>query len=259
MGDWDAGQYLRFAAPRLRPALDLLARAEAALARPPATVFDLGCGTGAVAGLALARWPGAAVTGVDGSPSMLDRARASDLAATWVEADLAAWRPTVPADLVISNAALHWLDHHDRLFRRLIQTLAPGGVLAVQMPRNFEAPSHALLDALAREEPWRRRLEPLLRRTPVSTPEHYGRLLAPAAQSLDIWETTYLQILAGDAPVLEWMKGTLLRPLIDALEADERATFLDAYAGRLAEAYPRGADGTTLFPFRRLFIVARRR
>jgi trans-aconitate 2-methyltransferase len=250
---WDPAQYLKFAGQRLRPAVDLLARVDAA---DPRTVFDLGAGAGNVTQLLAARWPRARITGVDESPQMLAKAAAVAPAITWQRADLASWRPPAPADVVYSNAALHWLGGHDRLFPALLEALAPGGVLAVQMPRNFQAPSHALIAETVRSGPWRAALEPLLREQPVAEPAFYYDVLAPRAAALDIWETEYLQVLEGPDPVKEWVKGTWLGPLLAALAEPERGRFEARYAELAARAYPRRPDGRTLFPFRRLFIVA---
>jgi trans-aconitate 2-methyltransferase len=250
---WDPGKYLEFAGPRLRPALDLLAHVPLAA---PGVVFDLGCGAGNVTRLLTERWPAAAVTGIDGSAAMLAAARAAAPAAEWVEADLGAWRAPRPADLLFSNAALHWLDDHPRLFPRLIADLAPGGVLAVQMPRNHGAPSHTEMVAAAKAGPWRERLGPALRPRPVPEPAVYHDLLQPHVSRLDIWETEYLHVLDGDNPVVEWTRGSALKPLLDALEEPERSLFVAEYAARIARAYPRRPDGRTLLPFRRLFIVA---
>jgi trans-aconitate 2-methyltransferase len=250
---WDPAQYLKFADHRLRPAVDLLNRIDAA---DPAEVYDLGCGAGNVTRLLQARWPAARVTGVDSSPAMLAKAAPGAPEITWQQADLGTWSPPRPADLVYSNAALHWLGDHDRLFPALLSGLAPGGTLAVQMPRNFEAPSHTAIGEAVRSGPWRSTLEPLLRRPPVAGPAFYYDLLAPGAAALDIWETEYLQVLEGQQPVKEWTKGTWLGPLLDALEEPARGEFEACYAGLLDRAYPRRPDGRTLFPFRRLFIVA---
>lgn len=253
--DWNPAQYLKFAAPRLRPALDLLARID----HPsPQRVVDLGCGTGQVTQLLAARWPQAAVCGVDGSAEMLARARTEAPALAWQHADLAHWQPDGPPDVLFSNAALHWLPDHPALFTRLLLALAPQGVLAVQMPRNFHAPSHTLIEATARAGPWRARLAPLLRPAPVAEPARYFDWLAPHAAAVDVWETEYLQPLTGPDPVKEWTKGTWLAPLLAALPADEAAAFERDYAARVRAAYPPRADGVTLFPFRRLFIVVRR-
>lgn len=250
---WDPAQYMKFADHRLRPALDLLNRIDAA---DPAEIYDLGAGAGNVTRLLRARWPDARVTGVDESQEMLARAAAGAPEIAWQRADLATWRPPRPADVVYSNAALHWLGDHGRLFPELLSALAPGGVLAVQMPRNFSAPSHTAISEAARSGPWRARLEPLLRPAPVAGPDFYFGLLAPRAAALEIWETEYLQILEGEHPVKEWTKGTWLRPLLDALDEPERRGFEACYAELVARAYPRRPDGRTLFPFRRLFIVA---
>jgi trans-aconitate 2-methyltransferase len=252
---WDPAQYLKFAGPRLRPAVDLLNRIDLT---EPATVYDLGAGAGNVTRLLRARWPGARITGVDESGEMLAEAATAVPDVEWQRADLAGWRPPCPADVVFSNAALHWLGAHDRLFPALLAALAPGGVLAVQMPRNFHAPSHTAVGEAVRSGPWRARLEPLLRPAPVADPAVYFDLLAPRAAALDIWETEYLHVLEGEHPVKEWVKGTWLRPLLDALVEPERPAFEARYADLLAAAYPRRPDGRTLFPFRRLFILATR-
>jgi len=190
---------------------------------------------------------------------MLARAAATAPTIAWQQADLATWQPPRPADLIYSNAALHWLAGHERLFPALLAGLAPGGVLAVQMPRNFGAPSHTLISEAARGGPWRATLESLLRPAPVAEPAFYYDLLAPRTSTLDIWETEYLQVLEGADPVKEWTKGTWLRPLLDALAEPERSRFEARYAEMVARAYPPRPDGHTLFPFRRLFIVARAR
>lgn len=250
---WDPQQYSRFAGQRLRPALDLIARIPL---EHPRTVVDLGCGTGNVTGILRQRWPKASVTGVDGSPQMLAEARKTEADIAWEQIDVAAWKPPAKFDLVFSNAALHWLDDHPALFARLCANVDPGGALALQMPRNFGAPSHTLMHELASSPPWRDALAALLRPQPVLAPEDYYRLLAPKARALDIWETVYLQVLEGENPVAEWTKGTWLAPLLVALAPDARAAFESEYRQRVARAYPRQADGKTLFPFRRLFIVA---
>lgn len=252
---WNPSQYLKFAAPRLRPAIDLLHRIELPA---PRHIVDLGCGTGQITQLLAERWPEAQVSGVDASPEMLARARAAAPALRWVQADLGRWQSETPVDLVFSNAALHWLPDHEALFAGLMRQLAPRGVLAVQMPRNFHAPSHTLIEATVLDGPWRQRLQPLLRPVPVAEPAVYFDLLAPWAEALDVWETEYLQVLEGADPVKEWTKGTWLAPFLAALPPDEAAAFEAAYAARVGAAYPTRADGRTLFPFRRLFILARR-
>lgn len=252
---WQPERYLAFGDQRTRPALDLLARVPLANAE---RIADLGCGPGNSTALLAQRWPEAAIIGVDSSPEMLAQAHATGIRATWVEADIAAWMPDGPLDLIYSNAALHWLGGHAGLLPRLMGQLCADGVLALQMPRNFTAPSHALLRETAEGGPWADRLVGILNWQSVAPPEWYYDLLAPHAQVLDVWETEYLHVLEGDDPVLNWTRGTALRPIMQALDREESAAFEAAYAARLRAAYPRRADGRTLFSFRRLFIVAQR-
>ena len=251
---WEPAQYLKFADHRLRPAIDLLNRIDA----DPRTIVDLGAGTGNVTRLLQARWPDTAVTGVDSSAEMLARAAEEQPQISWEQADLSAWRPRDSVDLLYSNAALHWVDHHATLFPALFAIVSQGGTFAVQMPNNFAAPSHTAIAEVVSGGPWRSKLEPLLRIPPVRPLSTYFDLLTPVASSLDMWETEYVHVLEGDRPVLEWVKGTWLRPLLAALDTEERAEFESRYAERAAAAYPRRADGCTLFHFRRLFIVATR-
>ena len=250
---WNPGQYLKFAGHRLRPAADLLARIDM---ESPGAVFDLGCGPGNVTALLAERWPEADITGIDGSAPMLARAGAEHPGISWVEADIGAWEPEKPADVVFSNAALHWLDDHGALFPRLMGTLAPGGVLAVQMPGNYAQPSHTCIRQAA--GPWMAKIGPVLREHPVEPPAFYHEILAPVAAELDIWETTYMQELEGDNAAAEWLKGSALKPVLDALDDDEREAFFDAYSALVGKAYPRRPGGKTLFPFRRVFIVAKK-
>lgn len=258
---WDPNRYAQFSNHRLRPALELLERIPTS---DPGAIYDLGCGSGEITALMAERWPHAAVVGVDNSPEMLDKARQQPGSVRWIEADIATWQPERPPDLIYSNATLQWLDDHDKLFPRLMDMLAPGGCLAVQMPQSWPLPSHRLMrETLAGGGPDGTPIGPASLRQAldhvwVADAPHYFDLLAPLAQSVDIWETDYLQILTGNNPVLEWVSGTGLRPVLNGLSDDERDAFLSAYSARLLEAYPPRADGTTLYPFRRLFIVARK-
>jgi trans-aconitate 2-methyltransferase len=250
---WDPKLYSAFAAPRLRPALDLLNRIDL---DAPARIADLGCGTGNVTRLLARRWPEARVWGVDSSPEMLRAAGAEPSSVTWVPGDAGTWTPEQPLDLVFSNAALHWLDHHDVLLPRLIGLLRAGGVLAVQVPHNHYAASHAVMTETVESGPWAPQLRRLVRRFPVGDCDFYHDILAPRAAQLDIWETEYLHVLEGDDPVVRWTMGTALKPYLDALDGAWRTEFLAEYTRRIALAYPRRPDGRTLFPFRRLFMVA---
>ncbi|HEY0838169.1 MAG TPA: methyltransferase domain-containing protein [Azospirillum sp.] len=251
---WDPDQYALFDALRRRPAHDLLAALPTV---DPKRIVDLGCGGGHLSRVLAERWPQAEVLGVDNSPAMLAWAEGTPSRVRWLRADLRTWRPHWPVELLISNAALHWLDDHAALFPELLEAVAPGGVLAVQMPRNFSAPSHALLQETAAAGPWRDRLDGVLRPRPVHAPQDYFDWLAPLAKRVDIWETEYLHVLHGDAPVFQWLKGSALVPVLEALQGAELTAFLTAYRERLEAAYPERPDGSTLFPFKRLFIVAR--
>lgn len=250
---WDPSQYLRFGDERLRPALDLLSRVQLAA---PAVVYDLGCGSGTSTVILKERWPEAEVIGIDSSASMLDRARALDVEITWLEGDLTSWEPDAPCDLLFSNAVYQWLDGHEALFQRLVNGLRPGGVLAVQMPNNYAAPTHTSIAETVREGPWRERLEPHLREWPVGDIFSYYDLLTPHTTSVDFWETTYAHVLEGDDPVVEWLKGSALRPLLDLLEGAEEPAFLKTYGAKVGQAYPRRSDGKTVMAFKRLFFVA---
>lgn len=253
---WNPQQYLKFSGHRLRPALDLLMRVPGDQVR---SIADLGAGAGNVTRLIKERWPEAEVVAVEGSAEMVAAGRKAAPEVTWLQQDLALWAPSQRYDLIYSNAALHWLPDHAALFRRLMTSVEAGGVLAVQMPRNFTAPSHLLIAETALNGPWRSKVEHLVTPPPVHEPQFYHELLAPHASGVDIWETEYLQVLEGDNPVKEWTKGTWLTRYLDVLEGDEKVAFESAYGERVASAYPRNAAGQTLFPFRRLFIVVQRK
>ncbi len=256
---WDPAQYSRFADARLRPALDLLSRVSL---DAPRHIYDLGCGTGKITRIIATRWPGAAVTGTDLSAEMLEVAAAEESRIGWEQIDVRGWEPPAPVDLIYSNAMLHWVPDHNDLIRRLAGFLAPGGVLAIQMPLSWHGPSHHLMrEVLATGGPGATPLggTDLRRRMgtqPVSAPAVYHELLAPYCGDVDIWETHYLQVLSGVDPVLEWVSSTALRPILEGLDQADLARFLDVYREKLRTAYPTRPSGVTLFPFPRLFIVA---
>jgi trans-aconitate 2-methyltransferase len=253
---WNPQQYLKFSNARTRPAIDLLARIDVAT---PAVVYDLGCGAGNITSLLQQRWPNARIIGVDDSSEMLAQAARQSHRIEWSLQSVCEWHPDQPADVIFSNAALHWLAEHHLLLPRLAAGLDRKGVLAIQMPRNFAAASHTLIEETVLRGPWRAQLEPLLIRTPVSSPQEYFEILEPHAASLDIWETEYLHVLEGPDPVKEWTKGTWLKRFLDAMEEPQRSEFEHQYAQRVRLAYPPLPDGRTLFPFRRLFIVMRKK
>jgi trans-aconitate 2-methyltransferase len=251
---WDPEIYLTFAAERTRPAAELLARVPL---KAPRRAIDLGCGPGNSTALLAARWPQAEIEGLESSPEMLAKAKASGVRAKWIAGEVETWQPDAPYDVVFSNATLHWIAGHRVLLPRLMGFVAEGGALAFQVPRNFHFPSHVLMRDVAESGPWAQKLTGA-RRINVEEPETVFDILAPLAKSLDIWETSYLHVLEGEDPVLDWVSGTGLRPFLAPLDASEREAFLADYRARLRQAYPRRADGKTLFPFKRLFAVAMR-
>jgi trans-aconitate 2-methyltransferase len=256
---WNAEQYLRFGGHRLRPALDLISAIDLSA---PERVVDLGCGPGNATMMLRESWPGCELTGLDNDPAMLAKARSDYPDERWIEGDIATWAVNATADrfdLVFTNAALQWLPDHPALFAKLMGAVVPGGVFACQMPRNFAAPSHRLLRETMKDALWCDRLAEHAEWEPVAEPSAYYDWVRPCASSLDMWETEYLQVLQGEDAVLEWVKGSALVPVRNVLDASEYAEFTARYGRKLREAYPRRADGTTLLPFRRLFMVVRAR
>ena len=252
---WDPRQYLKFGGERLRPAQDLLARVAL---DAPRYIVDLGCGTGAVTALIRARWPGAQIAGVDNSRPMLERARTAVADAAWEFADLAKWTPAAPPDLLVSNAALHWLDDHATLFPRLMSHLRPGGVLAVQMPAQHAAPSHQIGYALAESGAGATACRDWCAAGRFSRRTNIIRCCDRSLGALDLWFIEYVQALAGDNPVAEFTKGSFVGAWLSALSGEEARDFEAEYRRQIAAAYPVSDDGVTLFPFRRFFLIAQR-
>lgn len=254
---WDPAVYDRYKTYRDRPALDLLLQIPAGLS--PREIWDLGCGTGEHAAVLANRHPGAVVHGLDQSAEMLSVARRRTAAVDWQSGDIAEWSPDVAPDLVFSNAALQWLPDHGALFPKIMQAIGRGGVFACQIPISEEEPWSVTLAQASASGPWADKLKRVRHVQPTAAPDDYYRWLGPYSSAVDIWTTRYLHVLEGDDPVVDWMSGTALRPLVQAIDdADEREAFLSAYRELCAKAFPRQADGTTLFPFPRLFMIARR-
>ena len=248
--DWNPGTYHRFRGLRLRPALDLL-RGLAPL--PEGDVVDLGCGSGSV-GPALGQLRRRLV-GVDTSPAMLAQARLTGVYKDLIEQDLAEWEAQSPTALIFANASLHWVKDHETLLPKLARMLVPGGTLAMQFPHQNNAPSHRLWVSLVDELfPGRYDHD---KGTRVLLPAEYHRLLKPLG-AVSLWETEYYQELAPDAeghPVRRFTEGTFARPILASLEPDERARLIRTYESVIGKAYPKGASGTVLFPFRRMFVT----
>lgn len=254
--DWNPGLYSRFEAERTRPARDLLA---AVPLDHVAAAVDLGCGPGNSTAILAARYPEAAVTGIDTSDAMLAEARTRLPEARFERADIATWQPSGPVDLLFANASLQWVPGHETLLPRLLGCLAPGGVLALQVPDNADEPTHRLMREVAATDRWQRRIGPeAARRLKVLDSLAIYDLLAPLSASVDIWRTTYQHPMADADALVSWVSATGLRPCLDPLDDGERQAFRAEYRERLAKAYPPRADGQVLLAFPRLFVVARR-
>jgi trans-aconitate 2-methyltransferase len=256
LADWNAKQYLKFEDERTRPAIDLIRRI------PPAEIrraVDIGCGPGNSTELIVDRYPDAQVLGLDNSPDMLAKARGRLPEVSFQEADIAAWDPGERYDLIFANAVLQWLPDHPRLLARLAACLGTGGCLAVQMPNNLQEPSHRLMRKVAQEGPWAEKLEAAsVSREEIGSFEDYYSWLLQAGCSVDLWQTTYVHPLADAGAIVEWLKGTGLRPYLAPLSLEEQSGFLDRYRAEIEKAYPAQADGKVLLRFPRLFFVAQR-
>ncbi|WP_372697750.1 trans-aconitate 2-methyltransferase [Arthrobacter sp. JSM 101049] len=259
---WNPAKYVQFASHRDRPFFELIARIDA---DAPRKVMDLGCGPGPLTAALADRWPQAQVTGLDASAEMIARAVADHQRPhlDFAETDATAWTPEPDTDVLVSNAMLQWIPAHRELMAGWLDALAPGAWFAAQVPGNFGAPSHVLLRELADSPRWTDRLSGLtLRRDATADPDTYLRLLLDHGFDADVWETTYSQLLRGQDPVLEWVRGTALRPVLSILREDDAQEFENEYAALVREAYPpfTGPDGDqlTVFPFRRIFMVGRK-
>ncbi len=256
MTDWNARQYLRFEDERTRPPRDLLAQVPLTEAR---LVIDLGCGPGNSTELLVERYPDAEVIGLDSSLDMLRQARERLPKCTFTQADIATWLPEAPADLLFANAVFQWVPDHPAVLRRLVEALPQGGVLAVQMPDNTREPALALMQEVAAKGPWAANAAlDEAARADLPPPETYYDLLKPLCARVDIWHTIYNHVMAGPEGIVEWFKGSGLRPFLDALDAGMRDDFLSAYLAQITRYYTRRTDGRVLLKFPRLFIVATR-
>ena len=253
---WDPVQYLRFGDERSRPFFELTARIAA---DAPSAVVDLGCGPGMLTAALARRWPGAEVRGIDNSAEMIDAARslpdADGQRLSFALGDVTDFTPDGDVDVIVSNAVLQWVPDHLAVVSRWAGFLRPGGWLAFQVPANFDQPSHRAIADLAGSDRWRPLLAGVRLNRQSTDPVQYVDLLSRAGLEVDAWETTYLHVLHGDDPVVEWYKGSGLRPVIAALPPQEAAEFLAEFRARMAEAYPAAPYGT-VFPFRRVFVVA---
>jgi trans-aconitate 2-methyltransferase len=252
MTTWSPAQYLKFTDERLRPARELLARVPMSA---PLSIVDLGCGPATSTAILAERWGQAQISGVDSSAAMIETARAVLPSASFSVGDVATWTLGAQVDLIFANAVLHWLPDHAALLPRLMASLAPGGVLALQMPDNLYEPSHELMREAAQAGPWSDKIGDIAR-DELGSPGDYYNWLKPHAAHLDIWHSVYTHVMDGPDAIVEWVRGAGLRPYLDPLGPDEQAGFLDVYGRLIAQAYPPMRDGKVLFRFPRLFMVA---
>ncbi|AUX75583.1 MULTISPECIES: trans-aconitate 2-methyltransferase [Sinorhizobium] len=251
---WSAAQYVKFEDERTRPARDLLAQVPDL---PPGPAFDLGCGPGNSTQLILERFPNNPLVGIDSDEDMLEAARKRLLGLRFERVDLAGWTPPPGAALFFANAVFQWLPKHIDILERLVEALLPGGTLAVQMPDNLDEPSHLLMQETAEERTFAAAFAGrTIRRMPLPSPRTYVERLAPKAARVEVWHTVYYHPLANANAIVEWVKGTGLRPYLDALPANRRKDYLAAYAEKIRREYPAMADGRVLLRFPRLFLVA---
>ncbi len=251
---WSAIQYSRFERERTRPARDLVAAIPRDAAR---RAVDLGCGPGNSTEVLAARYPSASILGIDSSADMVAAARERLPRIPFEVGDIGDWTADPAVDVILANAALQWLPDHAALYPRLVAQLAPGGCLAVQTPDNLAEPPHRVARTLASSPRWRGKIG-RVRHPDRHDAAWYFALLQPLCAHVDVWRTTYHHALADHAAVVEWFKGSALRPFLAALDAGEREAFLAQYLDGIAEAMPALADGTVLLPFPRLFLVAQR-
>ncbi len=256
MPEWDAITYLQFANERTRPSLDLVQR----IAVPdPRRIIDLGCGPGNSTEVLRRRWPEAEVTGLDSSPKMIESARVAWPENQWILADAATWTASQPFDLVFSNAMLQWLPDHTRLLPRLFEQVAPGGALAAQLPAHYELPMHREIVEVSRDPAWDNRMQGARNALTKQPASFYYDTLQPLGARIDLWETIYYHEVPGPEALIEWFRGTGMRPFLEALSSDqERVRFETMLLKRYITSYPRRPSGLVLFPFRRLFFVAYR-
>jgi trans-aconitate 2-methyltransferase len=255
---WDPSKYVEFGNHRDRPFHDLVARVRA---DEPRTVIDLGCGPGNLTATLVDRWPEARVVGLDSSEEMLLKAqslREQSGRLTFQLGDVTQWVPDADTDVVVTNAVLQWIPGHQEMLAGWLRVLKPGAWFAMQVPGNFTSPSHTLMRQLAESPRWSTRLGGVLRHDgAVGSPADYLGIMLDAGCAADAWETTYQQVLQGEDPVLEWVRGTGLRPILAALTPVEASEFEAEYSALLREAYPSTIHGT-VYPFRRVFAVAQK-
>ena len=256
MPGWDPDVYLKFANERTPPTIDLIERIHVA---DPRRIIDLGCGPGNSTEQLRRRWPQSTIVGLDSSADMIAKARQSYPDATWIAADAGAWKADEPFDLVFSNAMLHWLPDHARLCRRSSSRWRRAGRSPYRCRRTTIRRCITKSPQVSHDPAWNGRMERARRALTKEPPAFYFDVLEPLAKHVDLWDTVYYHVVSGPEAVVDWFRGTGLRPFLEALSSEEeRLRFETLLLERYREAYPRRPSGHVLFPFKRLFFVAYR-
>lgn len=252
---WNSNLYLRFASERTQPARDLVQRIKL---DDPARIIDLGCGPGNSTEVLSQRWPHAHIIGIDNSPEMIYAAQTNYPQRHWTTADMNFWVPSEPLSLIFSNAAIQWLDHHDYHLVRWMNSIESGGAFAFQIPSSNYALVRTIIHQISHAAKWTERLERARTSLTMHAPSFYYDVLAPFSCTVELWETEYFHVLPNHAAIIEWMKGTGLRPFLNPLNETEQNEFLAELLHQVEMGYPNQLDGSVLFPFRRMFVIAYR-
>lgn len=254
MSDWNSEQYTKFERERTQPSVDLISRIDA----EPKTILDIGCGPGNSTNQLRRRFPTARITGIDNSANMLEKARASYPQMRFEMCSVPDGIGTLGTyDLVFSNACLHWIPHHRELYRILMGKVNPGGAFAVQMPLVQHAPFYKIVGEMTAEEKWKN-LRTVKNFHNLLPEETYDALL-PVSGDIAMWDTTYYHVVSSHRSVIDWYKGSGLRPYLDMLDGAEQAEFLGELLARIKERFPMQQDGTILLKMPRLFFIARQK
>jgi trans-aconitate 2-methyltransferase len=255
--DWNPSLYLKFQAERTQPSIDLVSRIRL---ENPMDIIDLGCGPGNSTEILFKRWPKAKVAGLDSSEKMIEQARKDYPGYEWIHADASSYKPGKKFDLVFSNAALQWIPDHQKLIPGIFSWLNPGGILAVQVPANKESPLHIALVKVSRSKRWHDYTRDCAAYIVYHPAEIYYEILSPLSQNFDIWETTYCHILESHKALIEWYRSTGMKTYLEKLPDDKaRTDFENEVLSEAVSAYPTQSDNKVIYPFRRLFYMARKK
>ena len=254
MLNWNPQQYLKFAGERTQPSIDLAARIAV---DNPTHVIDIGCGPGNSTQVLTKRWPAAKVLGLDSSAEMISKASKDYPELEWVTADASEYEFRRKYDVVFSNAALQWIPDQEHVIVKLLSAVSEGGVLAVQVPADVNSHLRKAVIATAAERRWSALAEGAENVIVYHDVDFYYDLVSTTAIRLDIWETIYYHVLDSHRDLVEWYKGTGMRPFLERLPDDaSRDEFEEEVLRKISGVYKISGNGKLLYPFRRIFFVA---